>query len=172
MVASSPLPTPPCSICRHSPSPLDGPFFPQLTNSALLSISQFCDHGFEARFNSKTVRIMRGNHEILEGSRDSSTGLWQLGLQPGTLPQTTQLVHQPDNQPTTNNVHELAVKQDIVTYLHRACFSPVPSTWLKAIDAGHFATWPGLTIDLRSWRRNCCGPFVRSGLPLCRPTFD
>jgi hypothetical protein len=83
---------------------------------------------------------MRGNHDILEGSRDSSTGLWQLGLQPGTLPQTTQLVHQPDNQPAANNVLELTVKQDIVTYLHRACFSPVPSTWLKAIDACHFAT--------------------------------
>jgi hypothetical protein len=91
---------------------------------------------------------MRGNHVILEGSRDSSTDLWQLGLQPGTLRQTTQLVHQPGNQPSGNNVHELTVKQDIVTYLHQACFSPIPSTWLKAIDAGHFATWSGLTIDL------------------------
>jgi hypothetical protein len=61
---------------------------------------------------------MRGNHVILEGSRHSSTGLWQLGLQPGTLLQTTQLVHQPDNQPAANNVLELTVKQDIVTYLH------------------------------------------------------
>ena len=24
----------------------------------------------------------------------------------------------------------------------------MPSTWIKAIDNGHFATWPGLTADL------------------------
>jgi hypothetical protein len=92
--------------------------FPDLSNSALLSISQICDHGFEARFNSKTVRIMRNNTVILQGSRDSSTGLWQICLQPSTLPPTIPLVPQLGNQPAANNVHELTVKQDIVTYLH------------------------------------------------------
>ena len=38
--------------------------------------------------------------------------------------------------------------RDLVTYLHRACFSPVTRTWTKAIDAGFFSTWPGLTSDL------------------------
>jgi hypothetical protein len=32
--------------------------------------------------------------------------------------------------------------------LHAACGSPVPSTWIKAIHYGHFATWPGLTAKL------------------------
>jgi hypothetical protein len=32
--------------------------------------------------------------------------------------------------------------------LHAAAFSPVQDTWLEAIRAGHFATWPGLTEDL------------------------
>jgi hypothetical protein len=66
---------------------------------------------------------MRDNTVILQGSRDSSTGLWQICLQPSTLPPTIPLVPQLDNQPTANNVHELTVKQDIVTYLHRACFT-------------------------------------------------
>jgi hypothetical protein len=35
-----------------------------------------------------------------------------------------------------------------VRFLHAAAFSPVQETWLKAIWAGHFATWPGLTEDL------------------------
>ena len=35
--------------------------------------------------------------------------------------------------------------RDLVIYLHRACFSPVTSTWTAAIDEGYFATWPGLT---------------------------
>jgi hypothetical protein len=38
--------------------------------------------------------------------------------------------------------------QDLVVYLHRACFSPVTRTWTATIDAGYFATWPGLTSAL------------------------
>jgi hypothetical protein len=91
---------------------------------------------------------MRDDTVILQGSCNASTGLWQLCLQPSTLLQTRPFVQQLDNPPSANNIHKLTVKQDIMTYLHCACFSPVPSTWLNAINAGHFTTWPGLTIDL------------------------
>ena len=37
---------------------------------------------------------------------------------------------------------------DLVQFLHRACFIPVVDTWYKAIDAGYFTTWPGLTSKL------------------------
>jgi hypothetical protein len=38
-------------------------------------------------------------------------------------------------------VHKLQRKQqDIVQYLHQAAGSPVPSTWIKAIDAGFFTS--------------------------------
>ena len=30
-------------------------------------------------------------------------------------------------------------------YLHAAAFSPVPATWIKAIQKGFFTSWPGLT---------------------------
>ena len=36
----------------------------------------------------------------------------------------------------------------LVQFLHRAYFSPVVDTWCKAIDAGYFTTWPGLTSKL------------------------
>jgi hypothetical protein len=36
----------------------------------------------------------------------------------------------------------------LVQFLHAACGSPVPSTWITAINNGHFATCPGLTADL------------------------
>jgi hypothetical protein len=42
----------------------------------------------------------------------------------------------------------MTTKRDLIIYLHRAAFSPVVSTWTKAIDAGFFTTWPGLTSDL------------------------
>ena len=37
---------------------------------------------------------------------------------------------------------------ELAKYLHAACYSPVTSTFTKAIDKGHFKTWPGLTSNL------------------------
>ena len=37
---------------------------------------------------------------------------------------------------------------DLIRYLHAACFSPVPSTWIKAIKNNNFQTWPALTETL------------------------
>ena len=37
---------------------------------------------------------------------------------------------------------------ELAQYLHAACFSPVRSTFLKAIKNNHFQSWPGLTPDL------------------------
>jgi hypothetical protein len=47
-----------------------------------------------------------------------------------------------------NNVHDMRTQGSIVNYLHHACFSPVKSNWLKAINAGYFATWSSLTASL------------------------
>jgi hypothetical protein len=44
-------------------------------------------------------------------------------------------------------VHEHKSIQDTITYLHACCFSPVTDTWLKAIQNGHFATWPSGTVE-------------------------
>lgn len=48
------------------------------------------------------------------------------------------------------NVHCLNSKSKLATFFHQCCFSPVPATWIKAIQAGYFATWPGLTVDLNN----------------------
>jgi hypothetical protein len=44
-----------------------------------------------------------------------------------------------------NHAHENSNQKDFINYLHAACFSPVASTWIKAIKNGHFTLWPGLT---------------------------
>ena len=46
------------------------------------------------------------------------------------------------------NIYKYKKKQDTVTFLHKAGFSPVKSTCIKAINAGFFNTWPGLTSEL------------------------
>lgn len=47
-----------------------------------------------------------------------------------------------------NNVYNFMLKQDIVRYLHHTAGSPVPSTWITAINNGTFTAWPGLTSQL------------------------
>ena len=39
-------------------------------------------------------------------------------------------------------------KKELAQYLHAACFSPVTSTWTRAIQNTHFSTWPGLCVEL------------------------
>jgi hypothetical protein len=117
--------------------------FPDLTNSALISIGQFCDNGNEARFTQHHVTIQNDDAIVLTGTRDAN-GLWVLNLKNDTTIAPTNTT----NQHAANNVHEHRSQKDIVKYLHQACCSPVPSTWIKAIDAGHFATWPDLTSNL------------------------
>jgi hypothetical protein len=117
--------------------------FPDLSNSALVSIGHFYDNGYEARFTKHSFTIEQNNDIVLKGTRHPN-GLWNLNLNDHlpSAPASQQLSH------AANNVYELQNKQDIVRYLHQACCSPVPSTWIKAIEAGHFTTWPGLTADL------------------------
>jgi hypothetical protein len=47
-----------------------------------------------------------------------------------------------------NSAYYTSTQTDLFSYLHAACGSPVPSIWIKAINNGHFATWPGLTAKL------------------------
>eukprot|EP00957_Ditylum_brightwellii_P096154 7325979-Ditylum_brightwellii.AAC.1 len=47
-----------------------------------------------------------------------------------------------------NNVYELTTKKDIVQLYHATCFSPTKHAWIKAVQAGYFATWPSLTPEL------------------------
>ena len=37
---------------------------------------------------------------------------------------------------------------DLADFLHIACFSPVISTFLQAVDNNYFTIWPGLTTKL------------------------
>jgi hypothetical protein len=43
-----------------------------------------------------------------------------------------------------NHAHENNNQKDLINYLHAACFSPVKSTWIKAIKNGIFSSCPGL----------------------------
>ena len=85
-----------------------------------------------------------------------ANGLWHINLahQP-----TKPLTHDLHNTPlpmaappeplaVANSGYYLEKKRDIIVYLHRSCFRPLPSIWIKAIDAGFLSTWSSLTSKL------------------------
>ena len=47
-----------------------------------------------------------------------------------------------------NHVYECRSKQNLAIYYHLTLFSPLVSTWVKAIKYNYFYTWPGLTAEL------------------------
>ena len=49
-----------------------------------------------------------------------------------------------------NNAFAMATKPDLAMYYHRAAFSPVPTTFISAINKGNFSTWSVLTAELIS----------------------
>jgi hypothetical protein len=107
--------------------------FPQLKHNALISISQFCDHGCTALFTSTDVQILVNSTTIIRGSWQPTTGLWTIDLdnQPN-LPNSSKRIlgH------ASNSVYEMETKANLVAYLHRCSYSPTTYGWLKAIKNG------------------------------------
>ena len=44
------------------------------------------------------------------------------------------------------NVYELPSTKEVIHYLHVCAGFPAKTTWMKAIRAGNYATWPHLTL--------------------------
>jgi hypothetical protein len=122
---------------------------PGLSTSSLLSVGQLFDANCLVKFDRTSVEVLHNHKRILEGVRNERNGLWTVDLQDNNS-------HSDKDRTATNNlkskqahsVDECTNKRDLVRFLHAAAFSPVQYTWLKAIRAGHFATWPGVTEDL------------------------
>ena len=117
--------------------------FPAMTKKSLISIGQLCNDGYDATFTADHVPLTKDGSTHITRHRNTTHGLWTISLLGGTPPTSTF-----PGAALAHSVYKMTTLQDLVIYLHHACFSPVPSTWIKAIDAGYFSTWPGLTSDL------------------------
>ena len=127
--------------CDLPPEALAAHVFPDLKLS-LLSIGLFCDHGCEAYLDAMDAYITKNGKVILHGKRHDN-GLWIFDLA---------TVHQLPSPPTAFThisamTMESTTMADHIQFLHAAAFSPVLSTFLQAIRNGHYATWPGLTVE-------------------------
>jgi len=54
----------------------------------------------------------------------------------------------PDNHLANCTIRCARYKNELANFFHAVAFSPVPSTFFRAIHRGHFSSWPGLTTYL------------------------
>jgi hypothetical protein len=105
-----------------------------LVHNSLISVGQLCDNECSVTFTQDHVTVSRNGKHVMYGSRDPKSRLWRVDRKQKMTPKISQCNHAHDN----NN------QKDLINYLHAACFSPVKSTWIKAIKNGNFSSWPGL----------------------------
>jgi hypothetical protein len=75
----------------------------------------------------------------MQGQRDKETGLW-------TVPLDNTRTSIKQQEKISNNVYEISKVCEETQYLYATAFSPVKSTFIKAIEAENFTTWPNLTV--------------------------
>jgi hypothetical protein len=110
---------------------------PGMANHSLLSVGQLCNEGYTVTFRNKSVTVCNSQElQILRGAQYLNTGLWRINLRNA---------HQQHQHEVASNVFELRNTGELVTYLHKAMFSPTKSALLQAVKNGHLLTWPRLT---------------------------
>ena len=106
-----------------------------------MSLGKRCDAGMKITLTSDRIIVpdQKMNKQVLEGTRSRNDSVWCLDIVDESS------VHKDHEE---NSVYELNKKTDIIKFLSAVMWYPVPCTWIKAIDAGFFATWTGLTSQL------------------------
>ena len=111
----------------------------------LFSVATAVDAGLTAHFYPTHCTFTKDNIEVLRGWRDMTTKLWRIDINPrpqGSQATASVPVHY------INSIYDCENNEQLIKYYHAAAFSPVTSTWIKAISKGYFRGWPGLTTAL------------------------
>ena len=119
--------------------------FPAMKDKMLISLGKLCDNDMEIKLTKTNIYIYDQEHKeqpIIIGNRNATNGMWYLDTSNKKEDENISNHHQ------ANSVYELRKKKEIIDFLAQAMWNPVPDTWVRAINAGFFATWPGLTADL------------------------
>ena len=108
------------------------------------------------------MMLTHPNHNKLCAARCPSSGMYLMSLiNPHSAPLNLTVPSMPTLQACStrfnkgtnyvvNNAFAMATNPDLAMYYHRAAFSPVPTTFISAINKGNFSTCPGLTVELIS----------------------
>ena len=114
----------------------------------LMGIGPICDADYKVTFTKDTVSIYNPKgHRVLRVWRyKEGTKIWRISL----LPEDKSTLDNSDAQQSTLkafSVYDLPSVEALTGYFHAAAGFPVRDTWLRAIKAGNFTSWPGLTYQ-------------------------
>ncbi len=126
-------------------------------HSTLISVPKMADYGYIAVFDKAEARIYDGTtttitalgEPIIVAPRCNDTGLWkmELNLDYEVLGMAcpTQFIAGVD---VANAIFDLPNNRQTLQYLRALAGFPVKETFLAAVRAGNYATWPGLMTTL------------------------
>ncbi|KAL7518802.1 hypothetical protein ACHAWX_003603 [Stephanocyclus meneghinianus] len=124
---------------------------PGLTHSSLVATKKFCDAGYKIIFDPNGCKIIYKGNVVLTGTRDPSSGLWRVPINPTSTDTTLNhrnLSNDKKEQTFAANLYTLRYKQQQLRYIHQSFFSPPPHTLIKAINNGQLEGIPFMKADL------------------------
>jgi hypothetical protein len=146
----------------------DADTVPSLALNSLLSTSKLADANYITIFTPDEVKVFDAEvsklhitgEAVMKGWRCPKTKLWRVPLKEqwqnvntdmALLSKTvTNIIMEKRNGSNDdefiNHVYELPNLEQVVAWYHAAAGYPTKATWLKAIEAGFYATWPLLTM--------------------------
>ena len=111
---------------------------------SLASINKWSEEGYMTIFHPgengvtvhkpDTLTMIYSKPPVLLGHKPRGSKLWTMQIKCNK--------HKPER---VNNVYNLPSTAQIIRFLHAAAGYPVKDTWIAAINAGNYSTWPGLT---------------------------
>ena len=114
----------------------------------LIGVGPICDTDCTVTFTRESLIVCdTQGTPVLTGWREApGPQLWRIALQPGeaNLPR---MLH-PANMATLEaySAYGLPSVAALTRYFRTMSGYPVRSTWLTAISAGNYSSWPGLTL--------------------------
>jgi hypothetical protein len=96
-------------------------------------VGKLCDKECSVTFTQDQVTMSRNGKKLMYVSRDPKSHLWRVNLKQKVDTKIAQC----------NHAHDKNDQKYLINCLHAAYFSPVKSTWIKAIKNGEFSSWPG-----------------------------
>ena len=140
---------------------------PGINSATLLSTGELADAKYISIFDEEEVNIYDANNtkitttrgSVLRGYRDRNAGVYRVPLVDNiqnvntdtvivNVPPSRLLQQHPPSYETVNSVYELRSQEEIIRFYHAAAGYPTKATWIKAVNRGYFASWPGLTAEL------------------------
>ena len=111
-------------------------------------MGQLCDDDCVAIITKFDVEILKHNRVIITRLRDRTNGLWNIPL--GPCPPAQKSTKRSHPNQANGILRKDITKSELSQYFQSTSFIPVKSTFIAAINNGHFNSWPGLFASLIS----------------------